>query len=430
MSKQSVSFSDLFDFTRSTVATYSDPLSGSLTEVAIDEPRFITEGLVLELAATNLLINSATPTTQTVTVTSGLPYTLTSYGSGAGYAFISNGGSGSAPIGNPITFTASGTTVEISVSGTIDGYQLEIGTESSNFIETGATSETRAVDSLSRTFGSEYNPDEGAFFIEFSSDYQSSLGVNLILSSGSSRAIVRSIEDGEYETYNGTITRDFPSAIPVSGVEKLAASFKSGEWILSRNGSSTNYATSSDTILDILDVHFFEVAEGVLSRFEYWPFTKTAEELDVLTLQAIVTVPRVNISATITDVRSDNINTYTEAGFSYDFSDNSRYFGTCTITVIESVDLFGILLSDNGIFRILLKHDATTGAIPQDFFESVVVEGVGTLLTSSATYSASLGTTGYDTSEWSWSTGINISTAGWTDAASRVVQFVGVIEDI
>ena len=150
-------------------------------------------------------------------------------------------------------------------------------------VETGGSSGTRNSDSLTRTLGDEYSQDEGTFFIEFSAPYQSLSGINLILSSGVSRSFVRSTEADEFQAYNGTITRDYPSITPSGDFEKIAASFKSGEWILARNGASTVYSTTSDTILDISELIFFEVSEGIIARFEYWPTVKTAEELEALT---------------------------------------------------------------------------------------------------------------------------------------------------
>lgn len=418
----------MFNYSRSSTAKYLDQTTSYFIDAATNEPRFTTDGLILEMAATNLLLNSEAPVTQTVTVTNGTQYTLAAYGEGAGYAFISDGGSGTAPIGNPVTFTAAGTSVEISVSGTLEGFQLEAGTKASSFIATAGATVSRSADILTRALDSGFSTESGSFFIEFTHDYQAIFGTNLILSSGASRAFIRCAATGEYKSYSGTVTNDYPSASSPGINEKLAISIENGEWILARNGSSLTYSTA-DPMLDITTLNFFEAAAGTILRFEYWPTTKSAEELETLTSHPPVIIPRVDVLATITDVGSDNLYAYTEAGFSYDFSDNSRYFGTCSLTVIEGVDLFGLLMGNNGVFRILLKHDGA-GAIPQNFFNELVVEGVGTLTSSSATYTASLGTTGYDTTEWSWNVGGNITSAGWTNSSSKTVQFVGVIENV
>lgn len=283
MSKQSVNLTELFDYSRSSIATYIDPLTSARTTVGEDTPRFVSEGLIMERAATNLLLNSTAPVTQSVSVLNGYAYTLASYGDGAGYAFVSSGGSGSAPIGNPITFNASGGTVEISVSGTIDAYQLELGSEASNLIVTEGTTETRDADQFTRDVGSEYNTEEGTFYIEFSHKYQSIYGNNAILSNEDLNNFVYAIESGEYKAYNGTINRDYPSVSPVGDIEKLAISVKEDEWILSRNGSSSTYATSGDTLLDTTTLKFFATSEGILAKFEYWPVAKTAEELEAIT---------------------------------------------------------------------------------------------------------------------------------------------------
>lgn len=289
LSKQSVSFSGLFDFSRSTIATYIDPVTGNREEAAINEERFNQDGLIVEYKAKNLLINSSTPATQTVTVVPGENYTLTSFGEGAGYSFLSSGGSGAAPIGSPITFEASSTSVEISVSGSLDGFQLELGVKSSSFIETAGAPVTRESDILSRTFGDEYNSEEGTFFVEYIGSHQAKLAdsqpqgnVNWFLSSYSARQIIATIQ-GVYHCYNGSNSADYPAVMPSGDFEKIAISYKQGEWILSRNGSAIAYTSLINYDLDVTDIRFFEAAEGVLSKFEYWPTAKTAEELEALT---------------------------------------------------------------------------------------------------------------------------------------------------
>lgn len=429
MSRESVNFSDIFSFSRASTATNSEQISAPFSIIPVNQPRFSGGGIVVERAATNILLNSETPATQTVTVTNGFPYTLTSYGTGSGYAFVSDGGSGTAPIGNPITFTTQATSVEISVSGDLDGFQLEIGSRSSSFIPTGGAASTRSAENLIRTFGSEFNDQEGTFFLEFDHTYYSTYGTNLILSNGSSRSLIRSTANNSYQAYDGTITRSYPSVQSPSEKEKLAISISDGQWILARNGTANTEVIASSPMLDITALKFFEVASGVISKFEYWPFSKPANELEEITSHPPAFVSRIDVSATISDVGSDSVSGFTEAGFSYDFSANNRYFGTCSITVLETVDIFGILLGDNGKFRVLLKHSAT-GAIPSNFFNGIQVEGVGLLSTENATYTASLGTSGHDTTEWEWDIGGNIATAGWSDSSSQDIQFIGVIENV
>lgn len=58
MSKQRVQFNDLFTFTRNSEATYREPVTGLLTGVGIDAPRFEANGLLIEPAATNLIAYS------------------------------------------------------------------------------------------------------------------------------------------------------------------------------------------------------------------------------------------------------------------------------------------------------------------------------------------------------------------------------------
>lgn len=55
MSKQRVQFDDLFTYTRNSIATYREPVTGLITGVGIDAPRFEANGLLIEPAATNLI---------------------------------------------------------------------------------------------------------------------------------------------------------------------------------------------------------------------------------------------------------------------------------------------------------------------------------------------------------------------------------------
>ena len=87
MSLRAQSLKDIFTFTRATTATYVNS-AGTVTTAAVDEPRIdydpatlACRGLLIEEQRTNLILNSWTFATQSVTVTN-VPHTLSFYGTG------------------------------------------------------------------------------------------------------------------------------------------------------------------------------------------------------------------------------------------------------------------------------------------------------------------------------------------------------------
>jgi len=147
-------------FTRSTTATYWNE-SKVLSTAAIDVPRFNYnpdtsnfEGITIESASTNLVLNSTTLSTQSVTVSSGVQYTCSFYGTGS----ITLSGAHSAVMTGTgafkltqLTFTTSTTSITLTVTGTVSYGQLELGTKATSRIITAGTSVTRAADVITGT---------------------------------------------------------------------------------------------------------------------------------------------------------------------------------------------------------------------------------------------------------------------------------------
>lgn len=148
---------------------------GQLVEVPAGQPafgydRFTGEplGQIIEsVDATNVLLNSFAPATQTVSVSDATTYTLSVYGSGS--AEITAGGSGTATDGSPLTFTTTGTSVTVTVTGSLDVFQLETGSVVTSPIETTGSAVTRAADvvSANAAFVNNYDPAQGWLFIDY-----------------------------------------------------------------------------------------------------------------------------------------------------------------------------------------------------------------------------------------------------------------------
>lgn len=167
-------------FTRSTVATYTNS-AGVLTTAAINQPRFDYDpvtlqprGILIEVTRTNLLFNSATLSTQSVTVTN-VAHTISFYGTGT--VTLSGAstagplvGTGAYPNRVQLTFTPTADTLTVTVSGSVQFAQLEVGTFASSYIPTTSTAVTRNADTATvsslNTIG--FNPLEGTVVAVFS----------------------------------------------------------------------------------------------------------------------------------------------------------------------------------------------------------------------------------------------------------------------
>lgn len=155
-------------FTRAGTATRFNA-SGALELVAANVARIdydpvtlAVKGFLMEEARTNLLLNSllsgANLSTQSVTVTA-VAHTLSFYGTGtvtltgASTAGPLVGG-GAYPTRSTLTFTPSAGSLTLTVSGTVQFAQLEIGSFASSFIPTAGAAVPRAADAPTLTTAS------------------------------------------------------------------------------------------------------------------------------------------------------------------------------------------------------------------------------------------------------------------------------------
>ena len=165
-------------FTRASNGTFVGS-DGLIKTATTNEPRFTHNpttgeslGLLVEEPRTNLLLNSATLSTQSVTVAAAAN-TLSFYGTGT---VALTGVSTAGPLVGTgannrvsLTFTPTVGVLVLTVSGLVTNAQLEVGAFATSYIPTTSATVTRAADVASITgaaFSSFYNQAEGTIFID------------------------------------------------------------------------------------------------------------------------------------------------------------------------------------------------------------------------------------------------------------------------
>jgi len=182
-------------YSRASVATdgiYTDTTGSSYNSFSSGVPRISpANGLWIEGFATNYLLNSTAPATQTTGSLGINPYVLWVIGTGsaavsAGTATIT--GAGTATAGNPVFFnvTVAGT-VTVTVTGSLTRFQLEQNAVPTSFISTAGATAQRQQDSVSISLGSWYNAAAMSFAAECKLQY---------LGSPTQTPILMNIDDG------------------------------------------------------------------------------------------------------------------------------------------------------------------------------------------------------------------------------------------
>jgi hypothetical protein len=240
-------------FTRASDATFFDA-TGTLQTAANNTPRFDHDpatgaslGLLVEEQRTNLLLNSATLATQTVTVTA-VAHTLSFYGTGevvlSGAHSATVTGTGAFPTRTTLTFTPAAGSLTATVSGTVENAQLEIGSFATSYIPTTTATATRSADSASITpITSFYNATESTLFHETTVYADAATPVVFQIDDTSTvNRIFISAEVGATAGVAGMVNAGIQPFVATANLaaatHKVAAAFKTDDFAVSTNGAS------------------------------------------------------------------------------------------------------------------------------------------------------------------------------------------------
>ena len=264
-----VSGQNLITFTRASSGTYVDS-AGVIRTAANDAPRSDHNpttgeslGLLIEEQRTNLLLNSATLSTQSVTVTAAA-HTLSFTGTGT---ITLSGTSTAGPLVGTgtgeanrvsLTFTPTAGTLTLTVSGTVSNAQLEVGVFRTSYIPTTDSAATRAADVASITgsnFSSWYSSSQGALHVEYSIPFDSSTSIFPLIAGFSdgtfNNAVLhfnRTVDDGRRALIRNVGVSSFDQANSTAYVYgqtgRQAFAYAGSDFALSAAGASPTVSTS------------------------------------------------------------------------------------------------------------------------------------------------------------------------------------------
>ena len=279
-------------FTRASSATFTGS-DGLIKTATTNEPRFTHDpttgeslGLLVEEARTNLLLNSATLSTQSVTVAAAAN-TLSFYGTGT---VTLTGVSTAGPLVGTgadnrvsLTFTPTVGVLILTVSGSVTNAQLEAGAFATSYIPTTSATVTRAADVASITgsnFSSWYRQDAVSVFSQ-STKLNAATGAPFSINDGTSNNRISGLVSASNfiaaRNTAGAGTLFTPSTVnpPVSGLNKMAQASTNLDHAVVGNGNTVaTAATYGMPVVDRLDIGSQlsgSYLNGSLARLTYWP---------------------------------------------------------------------------------------------------------------------------------------------------------------
>ena len=262
--------------------------------------------LLAEETRTNLLLNSETLSTQSVTVTN-VAHTLTFEGTGT---VTLSGASTAGPLEGTgatdrvsLTFTPTAGSLTLTVSGSVKFANLEIGTFGTSPILTTGSAVTRQADQIKLNDGllaQVYGGGPVSVLTEFEAEYVSGGGNTSRVwqmddGAPSNRMNVDVFESGNESTVRtrtlGTFVQDDRTAYTSGNLLKIASRFLADDFAVSRNGGAVTTDTSGAlpaglNALEFGRTSYADSLSGVrilrLRKFILYPAALTNAELEAL----------------------------------------------------------------------------------------------------------------------------------------------------
>ena len=296
-------------FTRSgDTATVTDS-SGVIVGINANLPRFdfnpttlVCRGLLIEESRTNLLLNSlinGTNLTTQIVVTTAVATTLSFYGTGqivlSGTSSATVVGTGAYPSRTTLTFTPSAGALTLTVTGTVQYAQLEVGSFATSFIPTAGTAVTRNIEQATMTgtnFSSWFNATQGSFTCTSDTLATGTVRPGLFVGKtvGSGYLYFKTPRPPGTTGFTvqddtGAITADLSgTAITVNTAATVCGGYKTNDFGFADRGAATTVDTSGaiPTGLDRLGIgwDFGTVYQnGHIAAIQYWPQKLTSSEI-------------------------------------------------------------------------------------------------------------------------------------------------------
>ena len=289
-------------FTRSGNTATVTNSSGVIALVNADIPRFdynpatlVCNGLLIEESRTNVLLNSlldgTSLGTQAVTVTAAAR-ALSFYGTGqvvlSGAHSATVTGTGAYPARATLIFTPTAGVLTLTVTGTVQFAQLELGAFATSFIPTAASQVTRTADVATMTgtnFSDWFNVSAGTYECNFKSIDTTASGRYVINATGTGSAEARiRVSNGQsqvqiFNTAGTTQCNISLVAYTPNTNAGIAFSYQTNYFRAASNGVNEGVDTSGSLDASTNTFKIGNLYSGYVQKINYWNLALTDREV-------------------------------------------------------------------------------------------------------------------------------------------------------
>lgn len=277
--------------TSSSVTLWVDRVVGTGTHASWTLIRVL--GLLVEGSRTNLLLNSATLSTQSVTVTA-TAHTLAFYGTGT--VTLSGAATGTL-VGTgannrvTLTFTPTAGSLTLTVSGSVTSAGLQVGSFITSHIPTTDSQVTRAADVASvNDLAPWHNASEGTLAADVVRFTTANSSLYQLVNNGSNRLWARSQFGGVLEQFVSVVGDVNQAVLPPAAVlrHKSAFAYKENGFAVSLNGGAVLVDDSGAVPSGVTQLHIGHSSgggslNGHIQNIEYYPRRLSNDDLQRLT---------------------------------------------------------------------------------------------------------------------------------------------------